>query len=85
MSSYEVTLELSAGRAVQTCQFPSGPVTCFDAPYTVYRDTIKFPATSGPTCGGRWKLDGDRLRFSDGTCDDPAGRYVWERDWIRTR
>jgi TRAP-type C4-dicarboxylate transport system substrate-binding protein len=82
---FDVTLELSDGRAVQTCHFPSGPQTCFDEAYTVYRDIIRFSGTGGPACGGRWTLEGRRLRFTDGTCDLPDAKYVWERDWIRTR
>jgi TRAP-type C4-dicarboxylate transport system substrate-binding protein len=85
--SIKVTFELSDGRAVQTLDCPSGPLTGFDEPYSVFRDVIKFGGTGGPPFSARWELDGNRLRFSDPAPKPvpPDGKYVWGRTWIKTR
>jgi TRAP-type C4-dicarboxylate transport system substrate-binding protein len=88
-TSQHLTLELSDGRAVITIDAPDGPEIGFDEAYTVYRDRIRFSGSGSPPFSMRWTLDGDELRFSDGSVDDPAekaaGKFVWERTWTRTR
>ena len=76
-------LELSDGRAVITEDYPTGPITGFDEAYTVFKDVIKFHGSGGPGMTARWKLDGDRLRFSE-VGGDPGDKFVWGRTWIKT-
>jgi TRAP-type C4-dicarboxylate transport system substrate-binding protein len=78
-------LELSNGRAVQTVVFPDGhSEPGSDDKYEVYRDRITFGGDSGPPDTARWRLDGDKLRFSELSQDDPDGHFVWEsHTWIR--
>jgi hypothetical protein len=75
------------GRAVQTVSFPDGhSETGFDEPYSVYRDRITFGGDTGaPLLTARWKLDGDRLRFTEMN-GGPDDHRVWElRPWIKVR
>ena len=78
-------LELDDGRAVQTVVFPDGhSEPGFDEKYEVYRDRITFGGDSGPPDTARWRLDGDKLSFSELSQDDPEGHFVWEsHTWIR--
>jgi TRAP-type transport system periplasmic protein len=78
-------LELRDGRAVQTVVFPDGHrEPGFDEKYTVYRDRITFGGDHGPPDTARWRLDGDKLSFSELSQDDPEGHFVWEsHTWIR--
>ncbi len=78
-------LELSDGRAVQTVVFPDGhSEPGFDEKYEVYRDRITFGGDHGPPDTARWRLDGDKLSFSELSQDDPDGHFVWEsHTWIR--
>ena len=77
------TLELSDGRAVITDHPPSGPRTVFDEAYTVFKDVIKFHGSGGPGMTARWKLNGNRLRFSE-VGGEPGDKFVWGRTWIKT-
>ena len=77
------TLELSDGRAVITEYHPSGPINGFDQAYSIFKDVIKFEATDGPDMTARWKLDGNRLRFSE-VGGEPGDKFVWGRTWIKT-
>jgi hypothetical protein len=74
------------GRAVQTVAFPDGHSEAgFDESYRVYRDRITFGGDHGPPLTARWRLTGDRLRFTEmnGGPDDDR---VWVRHpWTRVR
>jgi TRAP-type transport system periplasmic protein len=78
-------LELRNGRAVQTVAFPDGhSEPGFDEKYQVYRDRITFGGDHGPPDTARWRLDGERLNFSELSQQDPAGHFVLEsHTWIR--
>jgi hypothetical protein len=78
-------LELRNGRAVQTLVFPDGHwEPGFNEKYTVYRDRITFGGDQGPPITARWRLDGDKLRFSELSEQDPVGHFVWEsHTWIK--
>ena len=78
-------LELRDGRAVQTVVFPDGhSEPGFDERYEVYRDRITFGGDHGPPDTARWRLDGDKLSFSELSQKDPQGHLVWEsHTWIR--
>jgi TRAP-type C4-dicarboxylate transport system substrate-binding protein len=82
IDAIEFSLELSDGRAVITEYLPTGPITGFDYPYSIFKDVIKFDGT-GLDLTARWELDGNRLRFTD--VDGPPGdKFVWGRTWIKT-
>jgi TRAP-type C4-dicarboxylate transport system substrate-binding protein len=83
--SLRFRLELRTGRAVQTAVFPDGhSEPGFDERYEVYRDRITFGGDHGPPDTARWRLDGDKLTFSEFSDDDPVGRVIWEsHTWIR--
>jgi TRAP-type C4-dicarboxylate transport system substrate-binding protein len=78
----KLRLELSEGRAVITNYYPSGPVTGFDEPYSIFKDLIKLESADN-SFTARWELDGNRLRFSD-VSGPPGDQYIWGRTWIKT-
>jgi hypothetical protein len=77
-------LDLSDGRAVITQYYPTGPITGFDESYSLFKDIIKFEGTGEPAFVARWKLDGNRLRFTE-VGGDPGDKFIWGRTWIKTR
>lgn len=78
----KMRLELSGGRAVITFYLPDGPSPGYDEAYSIFKDVIKFQATDNPFTA-RWKLDGNRLRFTD-ISGRPGDKFVWGRTWIKT-
>jgi hypothetical protein len=78
----KLRLELSEGRAVITEYYPSGPVTGFDEPYSIFKDLIKLESADN-SFTARWELDRNRLRFSD-VSGPPGDQYIWGRTWIKT-
>jgi TRAP-type C4-dicarboxylate transport system substrate-binding protein len=78
----KMRLELSGGRAVITDYLPDGPSPGYDEPYSIFKDIIKFEARDNPFTA-RWKLDGNKLRFTD-ISGPPGDQFVWGRTWIKT-
>jgi hypothetical protein len=79
-------LVLENGRAVQTEVFPDGhSEPGFDERYAVYRDRIELGGDHGQPLTARWRLQGDKLRFSEMN-GGPDDHFVWEsHPWIRVR
>jgi TRAP-type C4-dicarboxylate transport system substrate-binding protein len=75
-------LELSDGRAHIAEYLPTGPITGFDEDYTVFKDVIEFHGTGGGGFTARWKLDGNRLQFSE-VGGEAGDKFVWGRTWIK--
>jgi hypothetical protein len=78
-------LELRFGRAVQTVVFADGQSEPgFDEKYSVYRDRITFGGDHGPPDTARWRLDGNLLRFTEFSQEDPVGQLIWtSHPWVR--
>jgi TRAP-type C4-dicarboxylate transport system substrate-binding protein len=74
------------GRAVQTVAFPDGHSEVgFDERYSVYRDRITFGGDHGAPLKARWRLTGNRLRFTEMN-GGPSDDRVWVRHpWTRVR
>jgi TRAP-type transport system periplasmic protein len=78
----KMRLELSGGRAVITEYLPDGPDNGYNERYSIFKDIIKFEAADNPFTA-RWKLDGNKLRFTD-ISGPPGDKFVWGRTWIKT-
>ncbi len=78
-------LELRFGRAVETAVFTDGhSEPGFDEKYSVYRDRITFGGDHGPPDTARWRLDGNQLRFTEFSQQNPEGQLIFtSHPWIR--
>jgi hypothetical protein len=83
-TAIKFSLELSAGCATITEAYKSGPIVGFDETYSVFKDVVRFGDTNGEPFTARWKLDGNRLRFTD-VSSGGGDEFVWGRTWVRTR
>jgi hypothetical protein len=58
----------------------------FDELYTVYRDRVTFGGAGDLGFSARFKLDGDKLTFSDFESAEAGDEFVWgTHPWIRVR
>jgi hypothetical protein len=56
----------------------------FDVQYTVYRDRVTFSGAGDLDFSARWKLDGNRLTFSDFESAEPIDEWVRRtHPWVR--
>jgi TRAP-type transport system periplasmic protein len=78
-------LRVDPARALITMRYPGGRVEVgFDETYTVYRDRVTFSGAGDLEFSARWRLDGDRLTFSDFESAEPIDEFVWgTHPWTR--
>jgi hypothetical protein len=77
-------LQIDPARACTTVHHDDGYAELgFDDQYTVYRDRVTFLGGE-LEFSARWKLDGNRLTFSDFESAEPGDRFVWgTHPWVR--